>query len=190
MPLRGTEMQASYLLRAFPDVAKEFTDASNAHDSASSSSHDASGQAVCITDLPMPNSVGLVVRRSAIDGRGCFATAKFRRGRKVAELLGERIGRAEADRRIAGRRRIRICDVDERTAIDANVSGDATAFINHSCKPNLFTRVASGHVLFFALRDIEPGEELTIDYVASPHSDSTRCRCGAPGCRDTINRLS
>jgi SET domain-containing protein len=136
------------------------------------------------------NPSSLEVRRSTIDGRGCFATGRFRRGRKVAELVGERIGRAEAERRIAGRRRIRICDVDERTAIDANVSGDATAYINHSCKPNLFTRVVCGHVLFFALRDIEPGEELTIDYEISPHPDSTRCRCGAAGCRGTINRLS
>lgn len=138
----------------------------------------------------MRNPNSLEVRRSAIDGRGCFATARFRRGRKVAELFGERIGRAEAKKRISGRRRIRICDVDERTAIDANVGGDATAFINHSCQPNLFTRVVGGHVLFFALRDIEPGEELTIDYQASPHSDSTRCMCGASGCRGTINRLS
>jgi uncharacterized protein len=130
----------------------------------------------------------LEVRRSQIEGRGCFSTRRFPRGRKVAELLGERIPRDEAERRMAGRRRIRICDVDERTAIDANVSGDATAFINHSCKPNLYTRVVCGHVLFFALRDIGPGEELTIDYEMSPHSDSTRCRCGASGCRGTINR--
>jgi SET domain-containing protein len=108
----------------------------------------------------------------------------------VAELAGERIGHAEAGRRSAGRRRIRVCDVDERTSIDANVSGDATAFINHSCQPNLFTRVVAGHVLFFALRDIEPGEELTIDYEMSPHPDSTRCRCGAMECRGTINRLA
>ena len=135
------------------------------------------------------NSRNLEVRRSSIEGRGCFTTSRLRRGRKVAELLGERIGRAEAERRALGKRRIRICDVDERTSIDANVSGDETAFINHSCEPNLFTRVVGGHVLFFALRDIGPGEELTIDYELSPHPDSTRCRCGAERCRGTINRL-
>ena len=146
--------------------------------------------ALHLNGLVMPNTNSLQVGRSTIDGRGCFATARFRRGRKVAELLGERIDRAEAERRTLGRRRIRVCDVDEGTAIDANIGGDATAFINHSCKPNLFTRVVRGHVLFFALRDVEPGEELTIDYEASPHPDSTRCRCGAAACRGTINRLS
>ena len=129
------------------------------------------------------NPKALEVRQSPIEGRGCFTTRRFRRGRKVGELLGERIARAEAERRTSGKRRIRICDVDERTSIDANVSGDATAFINHSCKPNLFTRVVGGHVLFFALRDIEPGEELTIDYELSPHPNSKVpvCAAGAAG---------
>ncbi len=38
-------------------------------------------------------------------------------------------------------------------------------------------------MLFFALRDFEPGEEITLDYIASYHSDQTQCRCGAPSCR-------
>jgi uncharacterized protein len=131
---------------------------------------------------------GLVVRRSHIDGRGCFATRRFVKGSKVAELLGERISRREAENRIARKRRIRICDVDDRTAIDADVGGDATAFINHSCDPNLFMRVVHGHVLFFARRDIGLGEELTLDYELTPHPDSKACRCGSRSCRGTINR--
>jgi SET domain-containing protein len=137
---------------------------------------------------PTVDAIGLAVRRSRIDGRGCFATRAFRRLGKVAELAGERISQREAERRIRGKRRIRICDVDERTAIDAGRGGDATAFINHSCEPNLFMRVLHGHVLFFALRDIAAGEELTLDYVLTPHSDRTRCRCGSPRCRGKLNR--
>lgn len=152
-------------------------------------SHTRLGKRSALRGVVATNPGALEVRPSSIEGRGCFTTSKFPRGRKVAELVGERIGRGEAERRISGKRHIRVCDVDERTSIDANVRGDATAFINHACDPNLFTRVVRGHVLFFALRDIEPGEELTIDYELSPHSDSTRCRCGAVGCRGTINRL-
>jgi SET domain-containing protein len=80
--------------------------------------------------------------------------------------------------------------VDQRWSIDASVGGDATAFINHSCQPNLFSRVIRGHVVFFALRDIRAGEELTLDYVVSHHDDSKRCHCGAELCRGTINRLA
>jgi uncharacterized protein len=133
---------------------------------------------------------GLVIRRSDIEGRGCFSTRRFGKGSKVAELLGERISRREAESRIAHKRRIRICDVDDRTAIDADVGGDATAFINHSCDPNLFMRVVRGHVLFFARREIRVGDELTLDYEMSPHPDTKPCRCGSSSCRGTINRRS
>jgi SET domain-containing protein len=45
-----------------------------------------------------------------------------------------------------------------------------------------------GHLLVLALRDIEPGEEITVDYVATYHSDKKRCTCKVPGCRGTINK--
>ena len=49
-------------------------------------------------------------------------------------------------------------------------------------------QIIRDHILFFALRDIEPGEEITIDYESTLHSDDKRCICGAKGCRGTINR--
>jgi SET domain-containing protein len=45
------------------------------------------------------------------------------------------------------------------------------------------------HILFIALRDIEAGEEITIDYESTLHSDDKRCICGADTCRGTINRI-
>jgi SET domain-containing protein len=39
-----------------------------------------------------------------------------------------------------------------------------------------------------ARRDILPGEELTLDYVSTYHSDRKRCHCKAPTCRGTINK--
>ena len=133
---------------------------------------------------------GLTVSKSMVDGKGCFATIRFRKGRKIAEYAGERISQREAARRIRGRRRLRICEVEVGWNIDGSVGGNGTQYINHSCAPNCFTRTMHGHLIFFALRDIEPGEEITVDYVSSYHSDRTRCRCGAPTCRGTINRLS
>jgi len=128
----------------------------------------------------------LYVGRSAVEGRGCFVDAPISRGHKVAELVGERISHAEGRRRMRGRRRIRVSDVDDRTAIDMNHRGDATAFINHSCEPNLFMRVQNGHPLVFALRDLRPGEELLLDYGHSHHDGKLRCRCGAANCRGFI----
>jgi SET domain-containing protein len=126
------------------------------------------------------------IARSPIDGRGCFAAKSFRRGQKVAELAGARISHREARRRMAGKRRIRICDLDEQVSIDASDGGDATAFINHSCRPNLFMRVTRGHALLFALRPIRRGDELLLDYGLSHHDGTRRCRCGTSSCRGAI----
>jgi len=130
---------------------------------------------------------GVEIRPSRIDGRGCFATIAFKKGRKIAEYAGERIPRYEVARRLKNKRRIYICGIDSYWAIDGGCGGNGTQFINHSCEPNCYSKVIHGHILFFALRDIEPGEELLLDYGESYHSNRKRCLCGAPSCRGRIN---
>lgn len=132
---------------------------------------------------------GLRVGKSKIDGRGCFAARSFRKWEKIAELEGERVSRVEAARRMRGKRRLHICAIDSYWGIDGSRGGNGSQFVNHSCRPNSFVRILRGHVIFFALRDIAPGEEITLDYVESYHPDDYGCRCGAPGCRGTINEV-
>ncbi|MFN0124265.1 MAG: SET domain-containing protein [Blastocatellia bacterium] len=129
---------------------------------------------------------GVTVRKSGIAGKGCFATASFKKWRKIAEYAGERITQDEATRRVAEQKVIRICGVDENWAIDGDKGGNGTQYINHSCQPNCFTRTSHGRILFLALRDIEPGEEITVDYGSSYHEGQKRCRCGAAKCRGAI----
>lgn len=131
---------------------------------------------------------GLAIQDSAIEGRGCFSTTSFKRRHKIAEYTGERISTAEAKRR-AGRRRLRICAINERWSLDGSRGGNGTHYINHSCTPNAFMQILYGHILFVALRDIKAGEEITIDYESTLHSDRKRCYCGAGSCRGTINRV-
>ncbi len=130
---------------------------------------------------------GIRVGASKIDGKGCFATAFFPKGRKIAELTGERVSRVEAARRMRGRKRLHICAIDSYWGIDSSRGGNGTQYVNHSCQPNSYMKIIHGHILFYALRDIHPGEEITLDYVESYHPDTKRCRCRAPGCRGTIN---
>jgi SET domain-containing protein len=130
---------------------------------------------------------GLAVKKSPINGKGCFATLRFQRGRKIADYAGERITTAEAKRR-AHRRLLRICAIDSRWSLDGSRGGNGTHYINHSCAPNSFMKILYGYVQFYALRDIRPGEEITIDYETTLHSDTKRCYCGAQTCRGTINK--
>src|ERR1700745_2901931 len=130
---------------------------------------------------------GLDIKTSSIHGRGCFATIPFKRRHKIAEYTGEKITNSEARRR-AHRKMLRICEVNSRWSLDGSRGGNGTHYINHSCMPNAFMQILYGHILFISLRDIEPGEEITIDYQSTLHSNKKRCICGAPSCRGTINK--
>src|SRR5256714_15614475 len=130
---------------------------------------------------------GLSIKESRIEGRGCFSVAHFKGGRKIAEYTGEKIKNAEANRR-ANRRKLRICAINERWSLDGSRGGNGTHYINHSCEPNAYMRNTRGHLIFMALRDIQPGEEITVDYISTLHPDTKRCHCRAPNCRGTINR--
>lgn len=131
---------------------------------------------------------GLTVERSPIDGRGCFATAFFPKGHKIAEYAGERISRREVARRARRRRKLRICAINSYWSLDGSIGGNGTHYINHSCEPNSYIKILYGHILFIARRDINPGDEITLDYISTYHSDKKRCHCRAAACRGTINK--
>jgi SET domain-containing protein len=135
-------------------------------------------------------------RRSPIHGTGVFATRRIRKGARVVEYVGERVSHAEADRRYedkdANDSHTFLFIVDRRTVIDAGVGGNAARFVNHSCAPNCET-VIERRVFIYALRDIDPDEELTYDYLIQREPDDPpdveqvfRCRCGAANCRGTM----
>jgi SET domain-containing protein len=131
---------------------------------------------------------GLEIKESSINGKGCYATKAFGGCRKIAEYAGERISNAEANRR-ADRKTLRICAINNRWSLDGSRGGNGTHYINHSCEPNSFMKISYGHILFIALRDIQAGEEITIDYESTLHSNKKKCTCGAPSCRGTINKI-
>ncbi len=133
---------------------------------------------------------GIEVKPSRIEGQGCFATVRFTKKHKIAEYVGEKISRREVARRLKAKRRIHISSINPYWAIDGSRGGNGTEYINHSCEPNCYVKIIHGHFLFFALRDIEPGEEILVDYGESYHSDRKRCSCGAPSCRGRINSNS
>jgi SET domain-containing protein len=130
----------------------------------------------------------LEVRKSPIYGRGCFARVHFAARKKIATFAGELLrGTRRINARLNAQREVKIIWITDDCAIDGGVGGDETAFINHSCEPNAYMRVAPGErVIFFALRDIEPGEEITMDY-RNPTLPEV-CRCGSPKCRSRTRR--
>ena len=144
-----------------------------------------------------PASPPIEVRNSPVHGRGVFATRKIAKGERIIEYLGERVSHQEADRRYeskdANDAHTFLFIVDSRTVIDAGVDGNDARFFNQSCAPNCESAVARGRVFIDALREIEPGEELTYDYQIYREAGDPEnidevfvCRCGAPQCRGTM----
>jgi SET domain-containing protein len=129
----------------------------------------------------------LSIRPSPIHRWGVFAEEFIPKGRKIIEYTGEKISRVETARRARSRRYNYLFTLDSYWTIDGGVGGSGAEFINHCCEPNCVARIVKGHILYFAARDIRPGEELTVDYRFDPDVEQVKCRCGAPGCRGTIN---
>jgi SET domain-containing protein len=72
---------------------------------------------------------------------------------------------------------------------DIILSLDDDSFMNHSCDPNVFQ---NSRTVWRALRDIDVGEEVTMDYELTTTSkliknmNPMRCGCGSKDCRKLI----
>jgi len=137
------------------------------------------------------------VRRSKIHGRGVFALKKIKKGTRVIEYLGDRVTHREADARYVDHdendNHTFLFIVDRSTVVDAGVGGNEARFINHSCDGNCESEIEGRRIFIEAIRNIEPGEELSYDYqIGREKGDPSNvdeiyaCRCGAAKCRGTM----
>lgn len=130
----------------------------------------------------------LKIEASPIHRWGVIAAEFIPKGHKVIEYTGERISRVETARRA------RLCTklnylftIDKYWTLDGSVGGSGAEFINHCCEPNCKARILGGRIYYYSKRDIQPGEELTVDYRFDHDVEKVPCACGAPKCRGTIN---
>jgi uncharacterized protein len=129
---------------------------------------------------------------SAIHGRGMVASRAIPAGTRVIEYVGEKVSKAEADRRDAARVAQRsggadgcvyLFELNARHDVDGDVPWNTARFINHSCAANCEPQIVRGRIWIIALRDIEAGEELTYDYGFDYEQWRDHpCRCGTPEC--------
>lgn len=62
---------------------------------------------------------------------------------------------------------------------------DHGRFMNHSCDP---VSLSPGVDFELAVRDVEPGEEITCDYSSLNLEQDLICLCGSPRCRGRISK--
>jgi SET domain-containing protein len=146
------------------------------------------------------------VYNSPIHGKGVIAAMLIPKGTYLGEYKGRRMTWDQAMENHPHNPDepnhtfiFELDDPETNTVIDAFYEGNWTRWMNHSCDPSLEPivegeKLEDKRVRFYALRDIQPGEELLWDYRLE--FNNTRyteklkreyeCRCGSPKCRGTM----
>ena len=124
------------------------------------------------------------VRSSGINNIGMFAKEYIKAGEVVYIKGGHILTRKELFTSSIINSYLPISDDYYLAALTAEEEDDVKLFNNHSCDPNCGMH---GEITFVAIRDIQPGEELTVDYAFIDNEDySFECHCGSEKCRHTI----
>jgi SET domain-containing protein len=135
----------------------------------------------------------VVVKKSGIHSRGIFAKKDIKKGTKIIEYVGEKITKAESEKRADQTLKksknnkdngaVYIFELNKRYDIDGDTTYNTAKLINHSCNPNCESDIIKGHIWVYALRDIKEGEELTYDYNYDLEDyEDHPCMCGSKNC--------
>jgi hypothetical protein len=105
------------------------------------------------------------------DGSGLFAVALIERGDLLIDLSGELLLSAPTRESL-------------QVGAGVHVVGrpETVAYLNHSCRPNAILRSDGDAVT--ALRRIFPGQEVTVNYLATERDMASgfQCTCGSSSC--------
>jgi SET domain-containing protein len=123
---------------------------------------------------------------SKIHGKGLFSVETIKKGELVA-IKGGHIVSKEVAHELSkdfGRSFLQITDDFFIGPLIMEEVDKSFIYYNHSCEPNMGVK---GQIVFVAMRDIEPGEEITVDYATTENDEySISCNCGVTKCRKTV----
>ncbi|MDP2632300.1 MAG: SET domain-containing protein-lysine N-methyltransferase [Candidatus Curtissbacteria bacterium] len=124
-------------------------------------------------------------------GLGVFAKKEICAGIIIGDYLGKVIKTADYDLD-RDKKGLFLMYFTDQASIYPNLKKPGIHLLNHSCTPNCWIYIYCGHSLFFALRKINPGEELTISYLLSPKDETCNpcthiCKCSSKHCTGTMH---
>lgn len=131
------------------------------------------------------------VRKTPKKGRGVFAKKDIEAGTIIGDYLGKVIHPRDEDE-IDDSENFYLMYYHDRASIFPDLKKPGIYLMNHSCTPNAWMYTYKGHTLFFALRHIFPGEELTLNYLLSPQDElcapcTHLCDCEGVICHQTMH---
>lgn len=130
------------------------------------------------------------IRETHKSGRGVFATKSISPGTVISDYLGTVLRTAIDD--TSEKDGLYLMYYHDYASIyPEDIREPGAHLINHSCMPNCWVYTYHGHTLFFTLRTIFPGEELTISYLLPPQEHCKQCRhqcfCEQSNCNGTMH---
>ncbi|MCD8377243.1 MAG: SET domain-containing protein-lysine N-methyltransferase [Candidatus Gastranaerophilales bacterium] len=124
------------------------------------------------------------IRQSGIDRKGMYAISPIKKGEIVYIKGGNIITKEELYSSTVINSYLPISDEYYLGAVTPEEEEDIKLYNNHSCDPNCGLH---GEITFIAIRDIAPGEELTVDYAFIDNENYTfQCHCGSNNCRKIV----
>lgn len=131
------------------------------------------------------------IKKTKRKGYGVFAKNKIEKGTVIGDYLGKIIKTSEYDLE-KDKNGLYLMYYSDEFCIYPDLKKPGIHLFNHSCSPNCWIYNYLGHTLFFALRDIKNGEELTILYSLPPKDTTCNpcthdCRCGSKNCTSTMH---
>ena len=131
-------------------------------------------------------SIKTEIRKSDTEGRGLFAKDPIREG-EIVSVRGGHIITRQMEKEIIkpdGYWGYPIADEFVLAPLNTQEVESVMMFLNHSCEPNVGIL---GQIIFVAMRNIDSGEELTIDYAMfGANNEPMRCNCRSSSCRGLI----
>lgn len=130
------------------------------------------------------------IKKTKEKGLGVFAKKEIYAGTVIGDYTGKVIETRKYDleKDKAG---LFLMYFTDEASIFPNLKKPGIHLLNHSCTPNCWIYQFRGHTLFFAVRNIKPGEELTISYLLSPQDNcnpcSHVCKCQSKLCTGTMH---
>lgn len=131
------------------------------------------------------------VKPTKTKGLGLFTKRVIKPGTIIGDYLGKVLRNRELDINIDPAN-FYLMYYHNNASIFPDLEIHGIHNINHSCTPNIALFIFQGHTLFFALRHIFPGEELTVSYMLSPQDEHCNpcphiCNCGSKVCKENMH---
>jgi hypothetical protein len=140
-------------------------------------------------------AVQIEVRKSAVHGRGVYATHFIRKGTRIIEYTGQRVSWEGAPDDENDPHTFNF-GLENGEVINPEIGGNDARWINHCCDPNCEAIEEDNRIFIYAMRDIEAGAELFYDYameIDEPITEESKrkfaCHCSTANCRGTMLAL-